>query len=109
MSEQKDEEKVSELVKLKAMEADVKLMCEALDKRESEFNKSIAAHDKAIVTFNKKVKLVSASDSFNRMVVLVDEIYTMYVAQHGDAGGLYDSIKLLLDSRSRYSAQPAKK
>jgi hypothetical protein len=108
MSERKDEMS-EDLVKLKAMEADVKSMCTALDKREAEFDKTVASHDKDVVAFNKKVKLVSASDSFNKMVGLVDEIYTMYVAQHGDAGGLYDSIKLLLDSRSRYSDQSIKK
>jgi hypothetical protein len=108
MSE-KEENDVTDLVKLKAMERDVKKMCNELDARQETFNKESANLEKQIAAFNKKHKIVGASDSFNKMVVLVDEIYTMYVGQHGDAGGLYESIKLLLDSRARFSEQPKKK
>ena len=108
MSE-KEEPAIPDIVKLKAMERDVKKMCQDLDARQATFDKDHANLEKRIAAFNKTHKIVDASESFNKMVVLVDEIYTMYVAHHGDAGGLYESIKLLLDSRARFSDLPKQK
>lgn len=93
----------SEEEKLLAMEADVKAMCEDLDLQKEALKKEKETHDKSIAKFNKANKIVNSSESFNKMVTLVDEIYTMYVAHHGTAGGLYESIKLLLDSRAKFS------
>ncbi len=98
-----------EMAKLKSMESDVKKMCSDLDEKRADLMADIEKHEKEVAKFQKKLKIVDSSDSFNKMVSLVDEIYTMYVAHYGDSSGLYDSIKLLLDSRAKFSDQAAKK
>ena len=110
MSTEKSNDKdVSEkLASLIAMERDVKSLCKEHDKNKAAFEKAVAAHEKRVAEFDKVHKIVDASDSFNKMVVLVDEIYTMYVAHQGNANGIYESIKLLLDSRARFSDQAKK-
>ena len=96
-----EEEKHSK-EKLKMIEKDVKQMADQLDKDRAEFDKEKAAHDKREAAFNKKHDIIDAADAFNHMVKLVDEIYTMYVLQHSTPAGLYESIKLLLDARSKF-------
>jgi hypothetical protein len=96
-----EEEKLSK-EKLKMIEADVKQMADQLDKDRAEFDKEKEDFIKRETAFNKKNDIIDAADAFNHMVKLVDEIYTMYVLQHSTPAGLYDSIKLLLDARSKF-------
>lgn len=103
-----DLEKVT-LEKFAAMESDLKIRCIELDESLKNLEEERQKHEAEVKKFDKKNKIISDSDAFNKMVGLVDEIYTMYVAHYGDASGLYDSIKLLLDSRARYSNQSVKR
>ena len=91
--------------KLGRMEEDVKAMADKLDLDREALEKERVSLDKQVIAFNKKHDLIDASDAFNHMVKLVDEIYTMYVLQHGTHAGLYDSIKLLLDARSKFLSE----
>lgn len=91
--------------KLLKIEADVKEQANQLDLDKDAFMKDRKELDASIAAFHKKHKLIDAADSFNHMVKLVDEIYTMYVLHHGTHAGLYDSIKLLLDARSKFLSE----
>ena len=105
----------NDMEKLLSIEAEVKIMADQLDKDKALFEKEkkaelneIAAEreklDKDVAKFAKTKKVLSQAESFNHMVRLVDEIYTMYVTHHQTPTGLYESIKLLLDARSKFTS-----
>ena len=101
----KKEEEADALKKLAQMELDLKAKCDKYD------NDLIALRDREAVLekrekdFDKKFKTLDNSESFGEMVTLVDRIYTIYTATRSTDEGLYDSIKLLLDARSRFNTQ----
>ena len=105
----------NDMEKLLKIEAEVKSMADQLDKDKALFAKEKKAGldevtaereklDKDMAKFAKTKKVLSQAESFNHMVRLVDEIYTMYVTHHQTPSGLYESIKLLLDARSKFTA-----
>ena len=91
--------------KLVAMERDLKERCDQYDQDMANLDERTKELEKREKAFDKKFKSLSNSEAFGEMVTLVDRIYTLYTADRISDKGLYESIKLLLDARSRYNSE----
>lgn len=101
----KKEESDDAFKKLAKMESDLKARCDKYDNDLITLRDREAALEKREKAFDKKFKTLDNSESFGEMVTLVDRIYTIYTATRSTDEGLYDSIKLLLDARSKFNTE----
>lgn len=80
--------------KLRKIEKDLEKRAKEIEKKEQLLKKR-----------TKSLDVISTSESFRKMLELLDEIYTMFVALNGTDEGLLKAIELIVEARGKYSGQ----
>jgi len=72
----------------KLMETEFKQKCDELAAKEE--------------NLNQRTGNLNASDRFMKIQLLLDEVYTLFVAAGGKPEDLYESLKLVLEARAKF-------
>ena len=85
-------QETDQLVKLKAIEEDVKAKCEALDKKEAELSAKIKK-------WEKTSKLTDSAESFSQFYECINKMYIIWTHAGGDDQTLFDAVKKVIEAR----------
>jgi len=95
--------------KLELMESDLKRRCDELDSRLASLkkeNQELEKREKDLEQDQEKLKEamgnLDASQRFQKIQMLLDEVYTLYVSAGGMPDDLHESIKLSLQARAKF-------
>ena len=80
------------LVKLKAMELDLKERCAALDDKELEAGNNIKQ-------WQKLQGLTDSADSFSQFYECINKMYVIWTSAGGDDSKMFESIKKIIEAR----------
>ena len=93
--------------KLKSMEEELKQKADEFDAHKKSIEEEFHHREEKIVAIEEnllqKTGNLDESGRFMKIQTLLDEVYTLFICGGGKPDDLYESIKLILEARNKFS------